>query len=81
MFDPVLYCLMSQCQGLTCWECLIEALPNIFIEIRSNESSDSIPFGMRAQDFLSEGFVEYLKGHPTSSYIRVLLSIPQTHVG
>jgi hypothetical protein len=47
MFDPVLYCLMSQGQGLTCWECLIEALPYILIEIRSNESSDSIPFGMR----------------------------------
>ena len=27
MFDPVLWCLISQQgQGLTCWECLIEAL-------------------------------------------------------
>ncbi len=25
MFDPVLLCLMSQGQGLTCWKCLIEA--------------------------------------------------------
>jgi hypothetical protein len=25
MFDPVLLCLMSQSQGLTCWECLIES--------------------------------------------------------
>ena len=37
---------MSQGQGLTNWECLIEALPCLSDGIRSNESSESIPLGI-----------------------------------